>query len=70
MKYSENSGKIVSALLVGGIIGGALGILFSPEKGARTRKRIADYSEDFTETIEEKFNDFLKEARKSSFIKS
>ena len=38
----KNSFGLIAAFLGGAIVGGALGLLFAPEKGDKTRKRIAD----------------------------
>jgi gas vesicle protein len=52
MEKSINSGKIVSALLlgaaIGGTIGAALGILFAPEKGSELRKKLSASGDDLT----------------------
>ncbi|HWY38274.1 MAG TPA: YtxH domain-containing protein [Bacteroidia bacterium] len=63
MENSNNSGKLIGALLVGAAIGGALGILFAPDKGSETRKKIAGKTNDFTESLKEKFDAFLEEAK-------
>ena len=64
MENSDNTGKMIGALLIGAAIGGALGILFAPDKGSKTRKKIFNEGEDITDTLKEKLDDLLKEARK------
>lgn len=64
MEDSNNTGKIIGALLIGAVIGGALGILFAPAKGSETRKKIAGASEDYTDALKEKFQKFLEDAKK------
>lgn len=59
MENSNNSVKLIGALLIGAAIGGTLGILFAPDKGSETRKKIAGKSNDLTDTLKEKFNEFL-----------
>ncbi len=63
MENSNNSGKVIGALLVGAAIGGALGILFAPDKGAKTRKKILGQGEELTDSLTEKFNEFLDGAK-------
>ena len=64
MENSNNAVKLMGALLIGASIGGALGILFAPDKGIKTRKKITRKSENITDDLEEKFNNFLKEIKK------
>ncbi len=64
MENSNNNGKLIGALLIGAAIGGALGILFAPDKGSVTRKRIAGKADDLTDSLKEKFNTLFEEAKK------
>jgi gas vesicle protein len=63
---NNNNGKLVGALLVGAAIGGALGILFAPDKGSVTRKKIASKSGDISDSIKDTFNDFTGMAKKEA----
>jgi gas vesicle protein len=54
--------KASSALLgiVGGLAAGAiLGVLFAPDKGENTRKKIAQKSGDLKDNLTDSFNDFV-----------
>lgn len=61
---NSNNGKIIAALLTGAAIGGALGILFAPDKGSETRKKIADKGNELTGTVKDKFNAVVNKFRK------
>ena len=61
---SNNTGKLIGALLLGAAIGATLGILFAPAKGTETRKKIADKGEDITDALTKKFNEFLEGIKK------
>lgn len=61
MENSNNSLKMIGALLIGSVVGGALGILFAPDKGSETRKKILAKGNDLTDSMKEKFDDFIKD---------
>ena len=63
MKCSDNAGKVLGALLVGAAVGGALGILFAPDKGTETRRKIVDTTGEITDSVKEKLNDLLEEIK-------
>ena len=54
-----NSGKIVLGVLAGAVAGAALGILFAPDKGSTTRKKISKKGQDLAEGLQEKFGEFV-----------
>jgi len=54
MENSNVTGKVIGAILVGTILGGAIGLLFAPYKGSRTRNRIARRSKDLTKDLTNK----------------
>ena len=51
MDTTNSSGKIIGALLAGAAIGGVLGILFAPDKGSETRKKIAGTTDDLSKSL-------------------
>lgn len=54
-----SSGKVILGVLAGVAAGAMLGILFAPDKGWNTRKRISKKGEDLIEDLKEKFKAFL-----------
>jgi gas vesicle protein len=54
-----SKGKVLLGVLAGVAIGAALGVLFAPDKGWNTRKRIVKKGEDLTNDLRDKFEEFL-----------
>ena len=50
-----NTSRILLGFAAGAAIGAALGILFAPDKGTETRRRISEKSGDVADTIKDKF---------------
>lgn len=56
---STDTAALIGALLAGVAIGATLGILFAPDKGSETRKKLANGGEGLTDDLTSKFNDLL-----------
>jgi gas vesicle protein len=55
-----DSGKVVLGVLAGIATGAILGILFAPEKGIETRKKICKKGTYNADDLKDKFNEFLE----------
>ena len=53
-----STGKVVLGTLAGLAIGAIAGILFAPEKGSITRKKIMDKGDDYVDELKSKFDEF------------
>ena len=51
--------KLLIGVLAGAAVGAIAGILFAPDKGSSTRRRFKRKSFDYTDELEEKFNDLI-----------
>ena len=71
-----STGKVLLGVLAGVAAGAVLGILYAPDKGCETRKKVAKYGKDLTDDLNEtlkvfmadlndKFESFLKQAKES-----
>lgn len=56
-----SAGKIVLGVLAGFAAGAVIGILFAPEKGSATRKKILGIANDLAEDIKEKISESIKD---------
>jgi gas vesicle protein len=54
-----NSGKTVLGALAGLAVGAALGILFAPDSGVATRKKMAKKGSDYADGLTDQFNDLV-----------
>jgi len=59
MEDSNNTGKIIGALLVGVAVGGLLGVLFAPDKGSVTRRKLLSKGEDLKDAVSEKLSGMM-----------
>lgn len=53
----NNTTKILAALAVGAVAGAVLGILFAPDKGSDTRKKINEQGKKLGQDLKNKFNE-------------
>jgi gas vesicle protein len=51
--------KILLGFLAGAVAGTAIGILFAPDKGSETRRKIVDESQDLADNLKGKFNNLV-----------
>ena len=54
-----SSGKVFLGLLAGVAAGALLGVLFAPDKGSVTRRKISKKGQDFVDDLKNNFNDFV-----------
>jgi gas vesicle protein len=54
-----SSGKVLLGVLAGVAAGALLGVLFAPDKGWNTRKRISKKGDEYADALKEKFDEFL-----------
>lgn len=50
------SGKIITGALIGVAIGAAIGILFAPDKGSKTRRKLKEGSDNLLGDLKGKYN--------------
>lgn len=55
----NSTSKIIAATLAGVATGALLGLLFAPEKGEETRRKISETYSDLSDTIRNKVSDLV-----------
>lgn len=54
-----SAGKMLLGIMAGAAAGAVLGILFAPDKGTETRRKIAEKSDDYVNDMKTKFNGMM-----------
>ncbi|KAB1157723.1 YtxH domain-containing protein [Flavobacterium luteum] len=54
-------GKVVLGVVSGMAVGAALGVLFAPDKGSKTRRKILNAGKEYTENLKEKLDDLYED---------
>ena len=54
-----SSSKVLVGFLAGAAVGALAGILFAPDKGSNTRKKISSKTGDITDSVKNSFSDFI-----------
>ncbi|MBL0357627.1 MAG: YtxH domain-containing protein [Chitinophagaceae bacterium] len=57
--------KVILGFVAGAAVGALAGILFAPDEGKKTRKKIAGKAGDVSDSVKSSFNDFVDEIKKS-----
>ncbi len=57
-KSSGSGFAFIAGLVVGGAVGALAGLLFAPETGEETRKKLGDKSKELADDFYDKFDDF------------
>jgi gas vesicle protein len=53
------SGKVLLGILAGTAAGAVLGILFAPERGKETRRKLVEKGEDYADAVKDKLDELL-----------
>ncbi|MFO7868736.1 MAG: YtxH domain-containing protein [Bacteroidales bacterium] len=66
MEKSNHTGSLVGGILLGAMAGAALGVLFAPHKGSKTRSNIADGAKSTAQDIKKKMKKEVKDIRRKA----
>ena len=55
-----STGKAILGVLAGVAVGALIGVLFAPDKGSATRKKIVRKGHDYVDGLEDKFDQFIQ----------
>jgi gas vesicle protein len=64
MSDNNRTGEILTAFLIGGLVGAILGILFAPAAGKVTRERLSEWIDEKKEDAKEALKKLEEEIKK------
>jgi gas vesicle protein len=64
MSENNRTGEILTAFVIGGLVGAIIGILFAPAAGKVTRERISDWIDEKKEDAKEALRKLEEEIKK------
>lgn len=56
----SQTGQVALAVIAGATVGAALGVLYAPDKGSATRKKISDTSHEYASNVTNKLNGLVQ----------
>lgn len=62
----SDTGSVLLALLTGAVVGAGVGILYAPDKGSNTRKKIKDSVDETRHELAERLNQAKEELTRSA----
>lgn len=57
-------GKVLLGIMAGAAVGTAIGVLYAPDKGSSTRRKISKQGNQYAEDLGNKFNEFVESVNK------
>jgi gas vesicle protein len=61
MSNSNDTGKLIGAVLLGAAVGAAIGVLMAPDKGSETRKKLVKGLRDLADDLKGTFEESMQE---------
>lgn len=59
MENSNSAMKQASSFILGAVVGGVLGILFAPNKGSETRRKIANSTDNLKDSVKDQYSNLV-----------
>lgn len=60
-----SNSKILVGFMAGAAVGALAGILFAPDSGSNTRKKISNKTSDLTDSVKNSFGDFIDSVKQT-----